>query len=204
MKRPLDHVKGEFERRDPERDPLDDHAPGRTTMSASPHCPPLELESDRLRHSGVIAQQSHDGDSKPQQQADGHEGERYEQVEGSDGRRLALSSRRTWPDLATLPRSSGGWTTASMAARKPTPSAPTATARMGRSRSQTRGASATKPKICSRKAKTQASRSSSTSTGRPPPGLSGNGRRVARKEEGRKGQARQDRRGARPQDHRGA
>ena len=28
MKLPLNHVEGEFERRDPERDPLDDHAPG--------------------------------------------------------------------------------------------------------------------------------------------------------------------------------
>jgi len=49
MKLPLDHVEGEFERRDPERDPLDDSRAGRTTMSASPQCPPLELESDRLR-----------------------------------------------------------------------------------------------------------------------------------------------------------
>lgn len=59
--------------------------------------------------------------------------------------------------------------------KRPTPSAPTATARMARSRSQTRGASATKPKICSRKAKTRAPRSSSTSTGRRPHGLSRNG-----------------------------
>jgi hypothetical protein len=28
MKLRLDHVEGEFERRDPERDPLDDHVPG--------------------------------------------------------------------------------------------------------------------------------------------------------------------------------
>src|SRR5262249_8572605 len=50
-----------------------------------------------------------------------------------------------------------------------------ATARMARSRSPTRGASATKLKTCSRKAKTRAPRSSSTSTGRRPPDLSSNG-----------------------------
>src|SRR5215831_10494913 len=54
-------------------------------MSASPHCPPLELESDRLRLSGAIGRQSHDRHCKPQQRADGHEGERHKQVEASDG-----------------------------------------------------------------------------------------------------------------------
>jgi hypothetical protein len=85
------------------------------------------------------------------------------------------SSRRTRAGPATLPPSSGGWATASTAARKPTPSALTATARMARSRSQTRGASATRPKTCSRKVKTRAPRSSSTSTGKRPPGPSSNG-----------------------------
>src|SRR5580693_4608401 len=46
---------------------------------------------------------------------------------------------------------------------------------MARSRSPTRGASATRPRTCSKKAKTRAPRSSSTSTGRRPPGLSSNG-----------------------------
>ena len=45
----------------------------------------------------------------------------------------------------------------------------------GSSRSRTCGASATKPKTCSRTAKTRAPRSSSTSIGRRPPGLSSNG-----------------------------
>ena len=39
--------------------------------------PPLHLEWDRLGLSGAVAQQSHDRDGKPQQQADRHEGERY-------------------------------------------------------------------------------------------------------------------------------
>jgi hypothetical protein len=71
-------------------------------MSASSRSPPLDLEWDRLGLPGAIAQQSHDGDSKPQQQADGHEGERYEQVEGSDGQGwpwIVCSGQNKGPDI---------------------------------------------------------------------------------------------------------
>jgi hypothetical protein len=68
----------------------------------------------------------------------------------------------------------------------------------GTSHSPMRGANTTRPKICSRQAKTRARRSNSTSTGRgalrP---FEQWGRRVAREEEG-ESQTRQDRRGARP------
>jgi hypothetical protein len=69
----------------------------------------------------------------------------------------------------------------------------------GTSHSPMRGANTTRPKICSRQAKTRARRSNSTSTGRgalrP---FEQWGRRVAREEEGGENQTRQDRRGARP------
>ena len=65
MELSLDHVEGEFERRDLDGAPLDDHAPGEQ-LSASPHCPPLELELDRLSLSGAIAQQNHHRGCKPQ------------------------------------------------------------------------------------------------------------------------------------------
>jgi hypothetical protein len=50
-----------------------------------------------------------------------------------------IARKKTRAGPATLPPSSGGWAIASTPARKPTPSALTATAKMARSHSPTRG-----------------------------------------------------------------
>jgi hypothetical protein len=67
-------------------------------MLKSPRSPPLDLESDWLRLSGAIAQQSHYGDSKPQQHGR-HEGERYKQV--------VASGDQSWPRIVCSSQKQG-------------------------------------------------------------------------------------------------